>query len=134
MANNIIKGAHFHHAALKVNDFDKTIEFYQKLGFTVHQFWHQGEDPAAMVDIGSGEYFEIFGGGTNEPPAGRFFHIAIGCDNCDEAFEAAVNAGAKPRIYPRDHYQETDTVPIDVRLAFAYGPDGEELEFFQIKK
>ena len=32
MANEIIKGMGFHHMALYVSDFDKSLAFYQKLG------------------------------------------------------------------------------------------------------
>ena len=35
MANEIIKGMGFHHMALYVSDFDKSLAFYQKLGMKV---------------------------------------------------------------------------------------------------
>ena len=68
MANSIIHGASFHHVALKVNDFDASLAFYKALGFEVFKYWGEGDSRAAMLDIGSGEYFEVFAGGSNETP------------------------------------------------------------------
>ena len=133
MANSVIHGASFHHVALKVNDFDASIAFYKALGFEVYKYWGEGDNRAAMLDIGSGEYFEIFAGGSDETPYGRFFHLAVRCDNCDEAFDAAIKAGAREKIAPKDVDIASKPAIYPVRIAFVYGPDGEEIEFFQVR-
>ncbi|MBO4407219.1 MAG: VOC family protein [Clostridia bacterium] len=133
MANEIIKGARFHHAALRANDFERTLAFYQALGFKIFKRWGEGESSAAMLDIGSGEYFEVFAGGRDETPYGRYFHLAVGVDSCDEAFAAAIRAGAKEKSAPRDADIPSKPEIYPVRIAFVYGPDGEEIEFFQVR-
>jgi len=133
MANEIIKGASFHHVALRANDFEATLAFYQALGFRVFKRWGEGENSAAMLDIGSGEYFEVFAGGRNETPYGRYFHLAVRVDSCDEAFAAARKAGARVKSEPRDTDIPSRPEIYPVRIAFVYGPDGEEIEFFQIR-
>ena len=43
--NAAIGGGGFHHVAIKVADFDGTVEFYtQALGFTVHARWGEGDN------------------------------------------------------------------------------------------
>ena len=48
MANEIIKGMGFHHMALYVSDFDKSLAFYQKLGMKVYTAWGQGDSRIAL--------------------------------------------------------------------------------------
>ena len=134
MANEIIKGAAFHHVALRVDDFDASVAFYQGLGFGVFKYWGEGDKRAAMLDIGSGEYFEIFAGGNGETPYGRYFHLAIKVDSCDEAFQAALAAGARVKSEPRDTDIPSKPSVYPVRIAFVYGPDSEEIEFFEVRE
>lgn len=133
MANEIIKGASFHHVALRADDFAKTLAFYQALGFKIFKRWGEEDQSAAMLDIGSGEYFEVFAGGKGETPYGRYFHLAIRVDSCDEAFRAALAAGAKVKSEPRDADIPSKPEIYPVRIAFVYGPDGEEIEFFEVR-
>lgn len=60
MANEIIKGMGFHHMALYVSDFDKSLSFYQKLGMKVYTAWGQGADRIALLDTGDGSMLEVF--------------------------------------------------------------------------
>jgi len=133
MANQKIHGVSFHHVALKVNDFDRSIAFYQALGFEVFRSWGEGDSRACMMNIGSNEYFEIFAGGKEETPYGRYFHLACKVDNCDEAVKVAKEAGAKVKSEPRDVDIPSEPEIYPVRIAFIYGPDGEEIEFFQVR-
>ena len=77
--------------------------------------------------------FEVFAGGRNETPYGRYFHLAVRVDSCDEAFAAARKAGARVKSEPRDTDIPSRPEIYPVRIAFVYGPDGEEIEFFQIR-
>ena len=134
MANEIIKGASFHHVALRADDFDGTLAFYQALGFKLFRYWGEGDKRAAMLDIGSGEYFEVFAGGKGETPYGRYFHLALRVDSCDEAFRAALAAGAREKEAPHDVDIPSKPEIYPVRIAFIFGPNGEEIEFFEIRK
>ncbi len=135
MANEKIKGCSFHHVALKVSDFDKSLKFYTEgLGFEVFRTWISGAGSrVALIDMGSGEYFEIFADGEKtehaEPKAGEFFHLALKADDPRAAFERALEYGATPHIEPKDTSLPSEP-PLPATLAFVKGPDGEQIEFF----
>lgn len=133
MANEKIKGASFHHVALKVDDFDKSLAFYKALGFEVFKAWGEGDSRAAMLDIGSGEYFEVFAGGKGETPYGRYFHLAVKCASCDEAYAVALAAGARTKSAPKDVDIPAKPSIYPVRIAFVFGPNDEEIELFEVR-
>ena len=130
--NPIIAGGGFHHLALRVHDFDASIAFYtQGLGFTPKITWGKGDQRAAMLDTGDGNYLEIFAGGSDEPkPEGAVLHFALRTSSTDQAIEAARAAGAEVTVEPKHVTIQSDP-PTEVRLAFCKGPDGEIIEFFQ---
>ncbi len=131
--NEIIKNASFHHIALAANDFEKSLEFYSKLGFKKIAQWEDAVKKGAMLEIGNGGIFEIFSNGTGEEEKNpRFFHLAIGTDDPDSAYEAAIKAGAASKIEPGDFTINAEK-PINIRIAFVYGPSGEILEFFKYR-
>jgi glyoxylase I family protein len=137
MANEKIKGCAFHHVALKVSDFEKSLKFYTEgLGFEVFRTWKNAQGSnIALIDMGSGEYFEIFadGGQTQheQPKAGEYFHLALRVDNPREAFERALEYGATPHIEPKEALLPSEP-PLPAALAFVKGPDGEQIEFFTL--
>ena len=131
--NEVIKGMGFHHIALEANDFEATLAFYKALGMKEVSRWGTPEKTIAMLDVGDGGIIEIFSDGSDEKffPNGKWAHFALGVDDVDEAFRIAVRAGGVPKIEPK-------SVPLDavpekktIRIAFVYGPSGEEVEFFK---
>lgn len=125
--NNVIKGAGFHHIALASNCFEKSLEFYNGLGFKVIAKWSDG----AMLDMGNGDIIEIFNNGTDqEETNARFFHLAIKADDPDEAYRIALSLGAKSKIEPKNCVIGAEE-PINIRIAFVYGPSDEVIEFFK---
>ncbi len=124
----------FHHLALKAADFEKTVKFYTEgLGFKEWISWGEGDGRAVMIDAGNGNYLEIFAGGQNSPkPEGNYIHVAFAAENCDEAIERARKAGAVVTMEPTD-VEIKSNPPLQVRIAFCKGPDGEVIEFFQVK-
>lgn len=135
MANEKIKGCAFHHVALKVSDFEKSLKFYTEgLGFEVFRTWKNAQGSnIALIDMGSGEYFEIFADGEKtehaDPKAGEFFHLALKADDPKAAFERALEYGGVPHIEPKEMALPSNP-PLPVALAFVKGPDGEQIEFF----
>ena len=124
----------FHHVAMRVKDFDATVKFYTEiLGFKKSTAWGENDNRAIMLDTGSGDYLEVFAGGSDQlKPEGAFIHLAFRTDNCDEAIEKVRAAGMEITDEPKD--VEIDSVPpTPVRIAFFKGPDGEVIEFFQNK-
>jgi len=62
--NGIISGGGFHHVAIRVADFDKSVGFYTNgLGFKKHISWGEGDDRKIMLDTGDGNFLEIYAGG-----------------------------------------------------------------------
>lgn len=136
MATRSVSGPGFHHIAINVSDFDRSLEFYtQGLGLRRTFGWGEGPSRCAMLDLGDGNYVELLGGGKPLDPAvseaaGNFMHFAIRVPSADDAFARARAAGARERMSPTDVTIDGDR-PVKVRIAFCYGPDGEVFEFFE---
>ena len=138
MANQLIPGAHLHHIALRTLDFERSKEFYVKgLGFTPIAQWGNEARTICMLEAGDGGRIELFSNSSGSLPenyeqcAGSFFHLAIGVEDVDAAYEKALSAGARSKIAPKNS-ELGENGPI-VRLAFVYGPSGEQIEFFSKK-
>jgi glyoxylase I family protein len=141
--NATLHGGGFHHIAIRACDFDATLKFYiDGLGFRRVHGWGKdsraegGKDSrAALLDTGDGNYLEVFAGGTRRPgeevPEGALLHFALRTSNTDAALERARAAGAVVTVEPRSVTPDHSERPLEFRIAFVKGPDGEIVEFFQ---
>ena len=130
MTNEKIHGAAFHHIALKASDFDKSLAFYKALGARVDFEWGSGKDHIAMLEIGGGARLELFAnGGRDFVPNGRWVHFALNVDNVQEAYECAIEAGAKTVNAPQIMALPSTPRKMTLMVAFVEGPDGEVIEF-----
>ena len=133
--NSVLSGCGFHHVALRARDFDRSLRFYAEgLGFRVALNWGEGPSRAALLDLGDGNYLELFAARPGQipeegaPGAGwPFLHLAFRSDDVDGAIERARALGAKVTVEPKN----PDALGVPVRIAFFLGPDGEVLELFQ---
>lgn len=120
-----------HHVSLKcgtTKEFEKAKDFYlDVLGFAPVREWPEG----IMIDSGNG-LLEIFSNGPGVKSKGAVRHIAFGTDDVDGVIEKVKAAGYEVFIEPNDIVIRSDP-PFPARMAFCYGPLGEELEFFQEK-
>ena len=120
-----------HHVSLKcgtTKEFEKAKDFYLNvLGFAVVREWPEG----IMIDSGRG-LLEIFSNGPGVKSKGAVRHIAFAADDVDGVIEKVKAAGYEVFIEPNDIVIRSDP-PFPARMAFCYGPLGEELEFFQEK-
>ena len=117
-----------HHVKLKCtkDTFEAVFHFYAEvLGI---QVLAKHED-CAILDTGSG-IFEIFNDAEQLHGTGDFAHVAFFVESVDEAVETVEKAGYKIKEYPVNVMFDRG-VPTPARLAFCYGPIGEEIEFFQ---
>lgn len=123
----------YHHIGLLVKDMDKSLAFYTEgLGGEVtFSFPMSGSDKVIyLVDLGGHAVVELIPKGTGEEEVNAHWaHIALDTDDARAAYAMAIAAGAKPRSEPSDCNLGT----MAVCNAFVYGPDGEVIEFFQVK-
>ena len=134
--NKTLGGGGFHHVAIRARDFEASVRFYTKaLGFVEKIRWGEGPKRAIMLDVGDGNYLEIFAGRTDslpaESPEPPILHFAIRTTDTDAAITRARDAGAVVTIEPKDVNIQSTPQHTPVRLAFCKGPDGEVIEFFQ---
>jgi glyoxylase I family protein len=138
--NPILGGGGFHHVAIKVKDFDKTVQMYKDaFGFTEKVAWGEKKPDAdkrgIMLDTGDGNFLEVFGGGNPNPSpapapmesARPLIHWAFRTTKIDQVIERARTAGFKITVEPKD----VTPNGVTARVAFCEGPDGEVFEFFQ---
>ncbi len=129
--NRKIKGCGFHHVSLKVKDLERSLEFYEGLGFTPRYSWGQHPRRTVLMDTGDGNYFEVSQGGPEESHAeGVYRHLALRVDDCEAAVEVARGAGAEVTVEPRDVTLSSEP-QLSIRIAFFKGPDGELIELFE---
>jgi glyoxylase I family protein len=123
----MIKG--LHHISLKcgtTEEFEKAKSFYlDLLGFEIVREWPEG----VMISFGNG-MLEIFSNGEGIKTKGALRHLAFATDDVDAVVEKVKKAGYEVFIEPNDIVIKS--VPeFPARMAFCFGPLGEEIEFFQ---
>ena len=118
-----------HHISMKCGtsaDFGKAKDFYLNiLGFSVVRTWPEG----IMIDTGCG-LLEIFFNGAGVRNKGAIRHIAFRTDDVDGITRRVREAGYQVFIEPNDILIPSDP-EFRARMAFCFGPLGEEIEFFQ---
>ena len=128
-----LSGFRFHHIGLKCSNIKKSIAMYSALGMKEVMRWGEGENLVVMLDIGDGGRLEMFANGSDEfSPNGKWIHFALQSEDVDAAYAAALEAGFTSRIAPKDLPLATSPEPTPVRIAFVFGPDGEQIEFFKL--
>ena len=122
----MIKG--IHHVSMKCSnqeEYEKTIHFYKDiLGLQVKRSWNAG----IMLDTGAG-LIEIFNDGEEKLDKGVIHHFAFAVDDADQCIDVVRKAGYEVFVEPKD-VVIASMPPLPARVAFCYGPLGEEIEFF----
>ena len=127
------RGPGFHHVAIRAFDFDKTLAFYADgIGAIRKYGWGDAPSRAAMLDLGDGNYMEVFEGRAagDIPTEGAILHFALRVQSCDQAYARALAAGATSKMEPKNLDVKGDTA-VTVRIAFISGLDGEVIELFE---
>ena len=117
-----------HHISMKCGtkeEFEKAKSFYLDiLGFNIVREWPEG----IMIDYGNG-MLEIFSNGSGVKTKGALRHIAFATDNVDEMVDIVKKAGYEVFIEPNDIIIKSEP-EFKARMAFCFGPLGEEIEIF----
>ena len=120
-----------HHICIKCcnqEEYSKVIDFYGGvLGLNVKRTWATG----MMFDIGNG-LLEVFSNADSQLEQGTIRHFAFAVKDVDACVKAVEDAGYKVFDGPRDICIPSE-IEYPARIAFCYGPIGEEIEFFQEK-
>ncbi len=110
------------HMDLFVNDIEKSVEFYRKLGFC----------PDGTNDGGDAIYMSTHGGGTpigvelhqaKDGQATGIDHISLEVDNVEAAYREAKYLGVRFHVSPQEGTRSGRTI------ASFYDPDGVHLQF-----
>jgi len=134
--NRILSGAGFHHIALRARDFDRSLAFYTEgLGFSLAHGWGEGAERIALLDIGDGNYVELFASRPGQTPVPSrdapdpwpYFHLALRSSDVDADIARVRSLGCPITVEPKSVEVNGKTI----RVGFFLGPDGEVLEFFQ---
>ena len=109
-------------------EYSKTVSFYKDvLGLKVAREWLAG----IMFETGAG-LIEIFNDGDTKLEKGAIRHFAFAVDDVDACVKAVTYAGYEVFMGPKDICIPSKP-EFPARMAFCYGPLGEEIEFFQEK-
>ncbi len=115
-----------HHFSMKCSSPEEAAEvvrFYcDILGMTIAKKWEQG----FMLDSGNG-CIEVFTNANGIKSLGAIRHIAFETESADDCVRAVREAGYTVFLEPKDI-----SVPFRARIAFCFGPLGEQIEFFQL--
>jgi glyoxylase I family protein len=139
--NAVLGGGGFHHVAIKVRDFDATVRMYtEAFGFVPKVTWGaatpDADTRAVMLDVGDGNFLEIFAGGNADRHTPRrptecdspLIHWAFRTTRLDDVMERARAAGFQVTVEAK---QVDPTGHAPARIGFCHGPDGEVFEFFE---
>lgn len=123
-----------HHVSFKCNkgeQLKKVIAFYtETLGMMIVRQWGPDWDNpiGVMLDTGNG-IIEVFSNAESDLPQGVIRHFALAVTDVDELAERIEKAGYEVFVKPKDIYIPAEN-PLIARIAFCFGPLGEEIELF----
>jgi catechol 2,3-dioxygenase-like lactoylglutathione lyase family enzyme len=123
-----------HHVCLKTADLARTVAFYiDGLGarFVVEWGTDGGNDHAVLVDLGDGDFLEIFES-PDSFPEGIWQHVAIRTEDIEASLLKAEATGGTRRGQPlnADIPARSGEI-VRMRFCFVEAPGGEMIEFIQ---
>lgn len=142
---SIIKG--FHHFAIKAQDFESTVKFYESLHFEIVHSWSLPEFNLKQCVMMRNKFFdchlEICDQDADFPSQGRkhkkgepyvqnsILHICFTVEDSAVAFEHALKNGAVPLSKKEALELKSRHKTIKVANSLVYSPNGEVIEFLE---
>ena len=120
----------FAHCALYTTRLEETVQFYMDVFGAESMGVFQASSKGCWLQLGE-DILEIFEG--KDLGTGCFKHIAIACDDVDGYFNRAIELGGSAMMEPKDMTLPLKT-PVNARLAFVKGINGEQIELFCVKE
>lgn len=118
----LIQGIHHYSMKCTPEELPGVLHFYHEvLGMSIVRTWEAG----VLLDSGGG-LIEVFSNGEGDRSRGAIRHIAFAVEDADACAKAVMAGGYEVFLGPKDIQ-----VPFRARIAFCFGPLGEEVEFFQ---
>lgn len=143
--NNNITG--FHHFAIKAQDFERTVQFYETLNFEIVHSWSLPEfnlEKCVMLkNKGFDCYIEICDNNADFPTQGRkrkqgdpyvensLLHICFTVVDAKKAYDEAIENGAKPLSAKETLELKDRRKSVTVSNSLVYSPNGEVIEFLE---
>lgn len=137
----------FHHFAIKAQDFEVTVRFYETLGFEIVHGWSLPDfnlkQCVMMRNALINCYIEICDKDADFPSQGRkhihgegyvqnaIMHICFTVTDAAAAFEAALKNGAVPLSDKETLQLNSGTKSVSVSNSLVYSPNGEVIEFLE---
>lgn len=119
------------HVGIPTADLDKTMAFYESLGFERAGLFPNGENRCAFMRLGN-LTIETWEDDPTNPTAGAINHISLNTTDVDAAFAAAKEQGLD---LVNDEVQSIPTFwKKGIRFFNILGPNHETIEFCQILK
>ena len=116
------------HCGLYVPRLEESVQFYETVFGAENLGYFQASSRGCWLKLGK-DILEIFE--SEDLGTGCFKHIAIGCDDVDALYERALAFGGGALIAPKEAVLGLKE-PVNVRLAFVTGINGEQIELFCI--
>ncbi|MBJ6724348.1 NAD(P)H-dependent oxidoreductase [Geomesophilobacter sediminis] len=122
-----------HHISVHTEDLAASLRFYQDLlGMRVVNRFGNPERQMVLLDSGDGSHIELTApvpnpAGNAAPGPGPLLHLALRSQDVRAVVEQVRRAGHEITVEPKD----VQLGPDRASVAFAKGPSGELVEFFQ---
>lgn len=130
-----LKNKGIHHVCLRVPNLEETRDFYINAfdAEVVCEWGHdEDNDHAFIMDLGVGDFLEIFGDHRDTWTTGCWQHVAVWTDDIDASYERALKAGGKEHARPAvSHIPTRDGSLVHMKYAFVIAPGGETVELIQ---
>ncbi|MCI1553551.1 MULTISPECIES: VOC family protein [Levilactobacillus] len=119
------------HVGIPTADLDKTMAFYESLGFERAGLFPNGDNRCAFMRLGN-LTIETWEGDPTNPTAGAINHISLNTTDVDKAFAAAKEQGLD---LVNDEIQSIPSFwDKGIRFFNILGPNHETIEFCEILK